>query len=345
MKYPNINLIYVLAAFTLLYLIPTLRNKIQNADAFYGIAENPIRDYTRPNAVVIQTIQVKLGDQIKKGDTLMVFHPKNLVYKKEDIASSSRTLQLESEAVRFSILQELEKNKKERSLIIESYRIKKQKLADQKRTIDSISKVFFGSSSHANDKYLSELKALEDLEQVELKEKDDRRQLFNNELSSTPDPKIEKRAGLKSEEKRITEQEKELFLIADGEGIVGQLDFVPGDPVESYQSLIKIYASHPNLVTTYIGEGFLARARLGDEVKIYSINNPNYLLKGKITSLGTRITALPERLKKIPEIKAWGREVQIEIPLPNELLQGEKVSVNLISAGNNKKGFTFNAVN
>ena len=57
----------------------------------------------------------------------------------------------------------------------------------------------------------------------------------------------------------------------------------------------------------------------------------SYILKGIVVNLGTRITALPERLKKIPELRAWGREVQINIQQDNLFLQGEKVRVQLLN--------------
>jgi hypothetical protein len=46
---------------------------------------------------------------------------------------------------------------------------------------------------------------------------------------------------------------------------------------------------------------------------------------GVISGLGHRIIEIPERLRKIPELRTYGREVLIEIPNNNHFLQKEKV--------------------
>ncbi|MBK9015177.1 MAG: hypothetical protein IPM82_14525 [Saprospiraceae bacterium] len=119
-------------------------------------------------------------------------------------------------------------------------------------------------------------------------------------------------------------------------GIVGQLDFLPGEKLTAYTVIMKIYGTHPDVVTTYIGDGRLAEIKLSDTLTVSSINQPEYQVSGVVLGLGTRIKELPERLRRIPELKAWGREVQLQIPLDNTFLQGEKVKVTMMR----KHGFS-----
>jgi len=43
--------------------------------------------------------------------------------------------------------------------------------------------------------------------------------------------------------------------------------------------------------------------------------------------MGSRIVEYPERLKKTPQVSAWGREVIIRISPDRSLLMGEKVEI------------------
>lgn len=326
MNWIKIPWVYILALLTMVFFLPRLKNKLLYSEEFYGIAENQVRTYSRPNEVTIQNIRVRLGQSVSAGDTLMVFQPKSLFYKKEDLASQSRLIAIDRQSDQFQIRQQLDQALLKKNLILEEYRIKTDRLLRQKKISDSLSKLVFAQDIN-NSRFDSEIKTLEDLMQFDIRANDNQIQSLERALAQAPDPSIEKQSNLHTEVSRLEEQQKELVLLADTDGMIGQLDVQNGDPVPAYQSLIKIYSMHPNLVTSYIGEGYLGKVSLLDSVLIQSISEPGYQLKGNILNLGSRIVALPDRLKKIPELKAWGREVQIEIPGENRLIQGEKVKV------------------
>lgn len=332
MNWIKVPWIYLLSLLSILFFLPKLKNKIQYSEEFYGIAENQIRSYSRPNEVTIQSIRVRLGQSVSAGDTLMVFQPKSLYYKKEDLASQSRLVAIDRLSDQFQIRQQLDQARIKTKLIHEEYRIKKDRLIRQKNISDSLAGLVLGKAVN-NSRFDSELKTLDEMEDIEIRGNESQILSLEKALAQAPDPSKEKQSNIHSEASRLEEQEKELVLIADTEGMIGQLDVQNGDPVPAYQSLIKIYSVHPNLVTSYIGEGYLGKVTLMDSVLIQSISESGYQLKGRILNLGSRIAALPDRLKKIPELKAWGREVQIEIPGDNRLIQGEKVKVIFLSKG------------
>lgn len=318
--------IYLVALITLLWILPRIKKKVQLSEEFYGIAENQIRNYNRSNDVIIESIRVRLGQNVKTGDTLMTFQAKNLYFKKEDLYSSSRMVDINKKADQFQIKQNIDKWEAQKKIITSTYLVKKNKLLAQKRLSDSLSRLITNQPP-ADKKYEMEINALNEMMQVELDEADHKISELQSLFKLSPDLASEKQTNIRTEINRLQEQEKDLILIADMDGLIGQLDVQRGDPVASYQSLVKIYSSHPNLVTSYISENFIGSVTTTDAVIIESISTPGYQLGGKILNLGARVTALPDRLKKIPEIKAWGREVQIEIPQDNKLIQGEKVKV------------------
>jgi multidrug resistance efflux pump len=326
MQIQRIPWIYLLALITLLWILPRIKKKVQYSEEFYGIAENQIRNYNRANDVIIESIRVRLGQNVKTGDTLMTFQSKNLYFKKEDLYSSSRLVGINKKADQFQIKQDIERWEEQKKIINSTYQVKKNKLLAQKRLSDSLSRLVTNQPV-ADKKYEMEINTLNEMMQVEMIEADHKISALQSLYKLSPDLATEKQSSIRTEINRLQEQEKELMLIADMDGSIGQLDVQRGDPVASYQSLVKIYSSHPNLVTSYISENFIGSVSATDSVMIESISTPGYTLSGKILNLGARVTALPDRLKKMPEIKAWGREVQIEIPQDNKLIQGEKVKV------------------
>ncbi len=334
MKWNNFHWVYILAIGTIVFLLPKIKSSFQQFEECYGIAENQIRNYNRPDDVVIHEIRVRLGQEVQVGDTLMVFYPQNLQYKKEDLSSQTRLLDINKKVDRFQIQQAIQRLEHQKSTIEGNYNLKVRLLQDKKRTTDSLALLITNLPVSAH-KYDMEKNTMDASRQLDLGEVNQRILLLMKELNAAPDLTIEKKSNIKVELSRIAEKEKGLVLISDMAGIVGQLDVQPGDAISAYQSLIKLYSTHPSLVTTYISENYIGSIDLIDSVIIESLTG--YRLKCKILNLGARVTALPDRLKKIPEIKSWGREVQIEIPIENKLIQGEKVKVIFPGLSTNKR--------
>ena len=60
---------------------------------------------------------------------------------------------------------------------------------------------------------------------------------------------------------------------------------------------------------------------------IRSIQDYDKTTIGVITGLGARIVEIPERLRRVPTSKLYGREVVLAISSDNTFLQGEKVII------------------
>ncbi len=326
MSFFKIHWVYILAFICLVFIIPKVKQKISQSEEYFGIAENQVRSYSRSSDVMIKSLYIKLGQEVKIGDTLMVFQPRNLYYKKQDLESQSRILDINKKADKYTQGLEMQLLESQKQNIHTEYALKINRLRDQKKIADSLARII--TNQNISDSRLQmEIQNLESMKNMELEQVNQKLAMLKNELVNTPDPTGEKINTISNEINRINEQEKELVLIADMNGVVGQLDYQTGDAINAFQSIVKIYSLHPTLVTSYISEQYLGKVTYSDSVTIQSITNENYSLTGKVLNLGSRITALPDRLKKIPELKAWGREIQLEIPIDNQLIQGEKVKV------------------
>jgi multidrug resistance efflux pump len=134
---------------------------------------------------------------------------------------------------------------------------------------------------------------------------------------------------LQNEQKMYEKEQERLRIYAPSNGLVGSIQCKEGENVSSFTTLISFYEQNPNLVVGYVHESLITGVQIGDSIQVSSTLQPDHTLKGCIMALGHRVVEIPERLRKIPEIKTYGREVLIDIPLNNEFLQKEKVSLRL----------------
>ena len=335
------NFIYLVFLVGIIFFIPITKKLVSHPEEFYGIAENQIRSINLQYPVEIREISVKLGEKVDSGQLLARLYRTDLPIKINDINYEIRELQVK----RWMDIeqQQAEANKLEakRAALSVTY---EQKIAQletehsaQIKVLSNIKTIDLEASKNSgvHDIHLQRIQSLKKEKELEIKQLDVGLNQIKAqiELAQAPiDLRIKK---LEGELELIKKQEADLEIFAPQAGIVGQLDFMPGEKIEAYTIILKIYGTHPDVVTTYIGDGRLAEIKLGDTLTVSSINQPEYQVPGVVLGLGTRIKELPERLRRIPELKAWGREVQLQIPLSNTFLQGEKVKVAM------KSGKTF----
>ncbi|MBK8449704.1 MAG: hypothetical protein IPL42_06620 [Saprospiraceae bacterium] len=329
----TINFVYILAILCIVLILPFIKKSISNSDAFFGIAENQVRSINLGFPVEIIEIFKRQGDAIKTGDTIARF--KRIEIDKEKQNLEFDLVELEKKNI---VNRELQKSEltlllNHRNEINKNYHLKsKELIRNSNLQKDLLIQVYGDSSKTISNSSVAHLRDELNIKlQLELSEIDLKIKNLNKDIQLNNDALVAKTLKIKSEIKILSNIELNSFLLSPENGIIGQFEFNPGDKIPSYNSILKIYATHPNIVNTFIGEGFISTIQNGDTVLISSLINTNYILEGIVVNLGTRITALPERLKKIPELRAWGREVQINIQQDNLFLQGEKVRVQLLN--------------
>ena len=125
-------------------------------------------------------------------------------------------------------------------------------------------------------------------------------------------------------------QSRQIKIVAPTDGIVSTIAFKTNTYVPSFIPLMDFYAPHPKTIRGYIYENETISLSEGNEINIFSTINDTLLYKGKVIGLGSRITEVPERLRRQPAIKHYGREIEIAIlDKDNILLQGEKVALQI----------------
>lgn len=325
----KINLIYLLAGLAGIGLLPFFKSKLTHSVEFYGIAENPVSSINFDYPVEIIRLFKMQGETLLKGDTIMTL-------RRLDQKSREITLQFELADNDLRLHTSLEALAHELALIenqktqLETEFRYEGELLKQKIDKFQTSKGFLlqnDSLKSTNLGFETSIKQLEsefkqNLAGLNLKLK----QKQNDKTALLENHRL-RRAKLQNELDVLRSSSGELTVVSSGNGMVGQLEFGEGDRIPEFTAIAKFYDQHPSMVSFYIGDQQLTLLNEGDSVWIESINTPDFKFKGTVHAMGNRITSLPERLKKIPDLRAWGREVQVRIPASNPFLQGEKVKV------------------
>ncbi len=118
-----------------------------------------------------------------------------------------------------------------------------------------------------------------------------------------------------------------LSLQAPSKALVGNVHVKEGEYVDAFETMITLYEPNPTQVKGFVHEGMQISVEIGDEFTIRSTQDSNKEITGKITGLGARIVEIPERLRRVPTLKMYGREVVLAISPENNFLQGEKVII------------------
>lgn len=277
-------------------------------------------------AAFVSSIDVVPGQQVKKGDLLVELSSAELELEIEKIVSRINVLKSEKyeKAKRHNTTLQL--LKADHSLEIEQLRSEIAQMENEIRLNKSLMKQFARDSSsnqvNSSDLKLRSLKQQEarQSQTVEVKVEDmlEQHQLDQKLLQNQI-------VLLENELALINREKAALSKFATEDGVIADIYVRRGEQVEAFTPLVSIDAVHPSTVVAYqIGEK--NNLSVGGTVQVMSYGRRNILVEGKIVGFGA-VVQLPEILQKATAIKAFGREVFIDIDENNELATGEKVLV------------------
>lgn len=156
---------------------------------------------------------------------------------------------------------------------------------------------------------------------IRIKETDIRQEGFIDQQQ------LNNQISLLDQELELLKTEKsKLVKYATADGVVKSVFIKPGEQVNSYTPLLSITPVSPTMVTGYLAGKNNNAFVVGDSVRVSAYGNGSIKITGKIIGYGA-VTALPEILQKSTAVKAFGREVFIEIPSHNNFANGEKVLI------------------
>jgi HlyD family secretion protein len=130
---------------------------------------------------------------------------------------------------------------------------------------------------------------------------------------------------LERELEQLIREKQNLVKHAVTNGVVENVNIKSNEQVEAYAPLLTINPVNPTTVVGYM-VGKKDMLPIGSSVTIKSVDYVRAIISGKVIGYGS-VVALPDILQKSMAVKAFGREIFIEIPGENDFAVGEKVLI------------------
>lgn len=329
--------LFIAAWFILAVVLVIISQRYKSrVEALVAVVESQMAAISFQKPVIIERLPVIPGQEVKKGDTLVVVSRPDLNL---DIERKTNELQNVISGMRSAVknfeskveLLALERDAKINRLTAELNELKtelNQQKMIQKRLNTATGEMVTDSLR------LIELNAIldeiRDLKQYYLKEKQRQQLLLDEKLAvSSKEQEL-----LERELQALHEEKSSLVRIARFEGIVGTLDVQMDELVPPFKSILAVFEARPSIIKAYMNERYAAPVIPGDQVEIVS-ENRLYSINGEVKELGARITAYPGKIQD-PNASAprYGQEIFISIPRDNNFLTGEKVFVYPVNTDN-----------
>lgn len=329
------NLIYIVAFVICVLLTLSLGLKIDRSITFYGFAENKETEINMENPVEVTKIHVTTGQKVRKGmvllDVLSSSLPikiSNTNYKIEELQTKYSFWKTDLD---WKISQYNIELKEKISKIQSQIGLLNAKISRNKELAASIKSISIENNDQLKIKSPITLKIEGLQKELEFTKKIITTEINNlkSERFASNNPMLSKIKSLEEELVYFNSKIKKQTILAPSDGLIGNIHCKEDENSPSFNTLITFYEESPSLVVGYIHKDLLLKVNINDTINVFSTLRPDISNIGIVKTLGSRIVEIPSRLRKIKELKTFGREVIIKIPLDNPFLQKEKVTLNL----------------
>ncbi len=301
----------------------------QSAHTFFATAESEAQMLTFDHSVVVQDLRTTIGGIVKKGDTLAILFRSELDRTSLEKIAEIRQIEVENSSKNNVIAQE-------RDLIEAKKNAQLQQIQSEIRilqTEDSLqnnlrSTVFPQSKPQPSVRQTRIAMLLQSVGDIEKQAQEQITQLQTQQKSNTQIQQS-RVSGVKQDLAFVALDRQRLALIAPMDGYIEQLLVAKGSFVSAFKDMIKINPKKPNRVIGFIHETADVPFQLGDSVTLQSFSRPTVHAPSKIVGCSPKLVELPLRLRKFQELRAWGRELYLDLPDSNTFYIGEKITVTI----------------
>lgn len=326
------NLLYPMVVLLALAFLWAYSQDNRQIISWYGFIESKEMEINYNHAIAVDRILVRPGEKVKQGDTLLIVSRRmDKAYMDEEsfriaeIKAASDLWRLEQNN-KITILE----NKRDNDVVeidqslstLLNKRTYQLKLAEQLSSIGDSD----GAFDPLNDKIeelrserLSIIQSCEVQVQATRKEINEARNPYRTEIQ-----RLEAEIAFKKDR-----QVQTIPIQAYADGIVGNIYCREGEFFPSYKTLLSLYDPYAMLVRGYVHEDLSLSLDTSSFLTVRSLKNESTEYEGRVIGLGSRIVEIPGRLRKIQDVKTYGREVLVQIPSGNYFLQKEKVALSL----------------
>jgi len=310
---------------------------------FYGFAQNKETEVRIPHGAVVQKINVQVGQKVSQGDILLEVSRSELTQQKNDISADISSLESQNviwEASQKAAIRTLKAEKAAKISEVD-FQIKeiKSRLDINSQLIKDLKSISRSDVRSNNDPIQIRIKALEDEKAIHVERIDNEIRKIENELFKTSNPTKIAIKKLKGQLHYANKEEHLLKVVAPEDGVVGSVVCKIGENIPAFTNFLTIYDDNPTMIKGYVLESLEIQVKKGDELYVLSAHDGNESVNGKVIGLGSKISEIPERLRRNPMIKTFGQEVVISISPDNAFLQNEKVILKLEKENSSLKKF------
>ena len=329
----SINAYYISIVLIGVFLWFVYSNQTTTEVSFFGFAETRETEINYNHSVLVNRILVVPGQKVQQGDVLLNISrikSKETLQEQEYLIKELNSKISKWNSDKDSDLKILEN---EYNVEIDKLNLEKanlQKELDYQRdlinTIDS-------NVSKEDDNLLLKRK----IDEI-VKHKQWLSEQFNTKKKAIETEKLKGTQPLYDEIQKLRAEKdfedahrvQNIEVKAPTDGLIGNIQCKAAEHITAYKTLLSFYEPNPSYIKAYVHENLILSVNLNDKFKVQSIKDPTYFVEGTVSGLGSRIVEIPERLRKHPDLKTYGREVTIKIEQQNSFLQKEKVALDLL---------------
>ena len=328
----KINVLYIvwLIALMLCFVI-IYKFAGQTQHTFFGTAESESQILNYEYSILVEKIYVQTGDQVKQGDTLAVFMRSDLDRTASDKSSEINQYEVEKLTKNNTLQREIDVLRARRSALVSELE-SQIKMINTEDGIQSALKEAMGDKDKSTNK--SNLKnekiaSLNELIKQTERQIREQGQLLNEQIRANESVYDSKVNQVKKEIGFLDKERDRLTLLSPIDGFVENVGIMKNEIAPQYKELIRLNPKLPNKVRGFISESAELVYRLGDSVMLTSSTRPIIVSKGVLIGSSPQLVELPFRLRKFTEVRAWGREIYIRMPLKNDFFIGEKIIISI----------------
>lgn len=299
-----------------------------SGDSSVGLAQSKAHTINSEKPSLVKAVPVVPGQQVKAGDLLIELSNQELdieLDKLENRIGLLRSEQLEKAKLADS---EIAFIKAESGISIEELESDITEIKSELKLNQSLTSQFTKTDTTGSAEHPQRLRIVS-LEQ----QKEKHRQAMNIKIqdirqkSNTEQIQLINEIKLLERERDLMIQEqKNLSKVAMADGVIESIFVKVGEQINAYTPLMSVNPVRPTTVVAYLVGKRADIFPIGTEVMVSSYDHRSIAVKGKVIGFGS-VNELPEILQKSTAVKAFGREVFIEISPENNLANGEKVLI------------------
>lgn len=291
-----------------------------------GIAQAKDYSLSSDRQSSVASIRVVRGQAIQAGDTLIILKSESLLQEIEKLQVRIKTLQSEKIEKQGLVKNDIGLFKSTTAIDVKKI---ENEITQAEAELKLNKSLTADAKQNQNQQSPLEERIKSWREEIALRNHELEIKIADlNAKSATDQTVLQNQIQLLQHDLALLEREKAgLIKIAASDGVIENILVKAGEHVDAYASLISILPKNPISAVGYL-QAEKSFPPIGTKVQVLGYEARWKTAEAKVIGYGA-ITPLPDILQKATAVKAFGKEVFIELPQQNDFSTGEKLLIRL----------------